>query len=131
MSNQEKSFRFQVWLKNYKKVQKWNNETAEGLHTFNLGINFLTDLVPVETEAYYGLYRNQAVEINKDLYGDFINFKQDYNKTYKSVNEEINRFQIWIKNYNLIVRHNRQASTNNLLYTLKMNFFGDLVSSVK
>ncbi len=81
----------------YKKVEKWNNETSEGPHTFNIGINFLSDLLQAESEIYYGLYRNQGIKTRNDLYENFNNFKKEYSKKYKSFDDEINRFQIWIK----------------------------------
>ena len=54
-------------------------------------------------------------------------FKITYNKTYDSIEEEQNRFQIWQSNVLLINKHN---SEENLSFRMGLNEFGDLVSHI-
>ena len=54
-------------------------------------------------------------------------FKITYNKTYYSIEEEQNRFQIWQSNALLINKHNSKDTSS---FRMGMNEFGDLVSKL-
>ncbi|CAF1576261.1 unnamed protein product [Adineta steineri] len=69
-----------------------------------------------------------------DLSNEWNEFKQKYNKQYKTIDEELERKQIFIENFNEI--HSFQQNNPHATYTLAINHFSDrriqeLVSSRK
>ena len=69
-----------------------------------------------------------AMEVDL-LQGQWNSFKMMHNKTYKSADEEAARFAIFKMNLNKINKHNEEAQKGLHTFTLRMNKFGDLVSS--
>ena len=55
-------------------------------------------------------------------------WKSEHEKSYKDEMEELERHSIWLSNKEYIEQHNIRSDVFG--YTLKMNMFGDLVSSV-
>lgn len=57
---------------------------------------------------------------------DWENFKQTYNKTYKTAAEEFSRYQIFREKSNLIAKHNKKYSEGLVSYFLGINQFADM-----
>lgn len=55
-------------------------------------------------------------------------WKSEHGKSYEDEVEELERHSIWLSNKEYIEQHNTRSDVFG--YTLKMNKFGDLVSSV-
>lgn len=53
-------------------------------------------------------------------------WKEARGKRYSSVEEEMQRYSVWLDNTRYIEQHNENAEQHG--YSLKMNSFGDLVS---
>ena len=62
------------------------------------------------------------------LADEWMSWKLLYNKNYATQEEELRRQIIWKANKEYVEEHNAQK--DKFGYTLKMNQFGDLVSSV-
>ena len=57
---------------------------------------------------------------------EWISWKGEHKKLYKSFDEEKRRYSIWLDNKKYIEEHNNKNASK-LGFTLKMNQFGDLV----
>lgn len=62
---------------------------------------------------------------------DWENFKQTYNKTYKTAAEEFSRYQIFREKSNLIAKHNKKYSEGLVSYFLGINQFADMTGAVE
>jgi KDEL-tailed cysteine endopeptidase len=69
------------------------------------------------------LYKSTAVEMTNDVWSDFNNFRERFNKVYTSVEEFESRFSIFKDNLKLINDHNQ-----NLNFSLGINQFTDLTN---
>ena len=65
-----------------------------------------------------------AVELSEEWHL----WKSEHKKSYQNEIEELERHNIWLSNNEYIEQHNQRSDVFG--YTLKMNKFGDLVSSV-
>jgi C1A family cysteine protease len=55
----------------------------------------------------------------------FEQWANDFNKVYTQAEEKLHRFQIWIKNLEMIAKHNSDSSQS---FKMRLNQFGDLTS---
>ncbi len=69
------------------------------------------------------------LELESLVYGEqWGAWKQQYGKSYRSEDEELERYDIWLDNLLYIENHNLNASQHG--YSLRMNSLGDMVSAV-
>ncbi len=69
------------------------------------------------------------LELESLVYGEqWGAWKQQFGKSYRSEDEELERYDIWLDNLLYIENHNLNASQHG--YSLRMNSLGDMVSAV-
>lgn len=61
-----------------------------------------------------------------DIKNDFNQWKNVFNKVYKTVQEEEEKLVTWVKNMEKIVQHNLMYDLKKVDYRLEMNHFGDM-----
>ena len=71
----------------------------------------------------------QVIRCHKPCFWLFCFEQSRFAKAYKTPTKESARRQIWEANYNLIQKHNQEASAGLHLYTLEENRFTDLVQA--
>ena len=59
----------------------------------------------------------------------FNDWKYVFNKTYNDNNEELHRYQVFLKNWEFINKHNKEYIRGDSKYFLKLNQFGDMTTS--
>ncbi|XP_063728288.1 procathepsin L-like [Symsagittifera roscoffensis] len=65
-------------------------------------------------------------EIESEFKDEFEDWKRLFKKEYKSFEEEITRFSIWLSNLRYVNQHNLEASLNKSSFTTALNEYSDL-----
>lgn len=67
-------------------------------------------------------------EIRGELEDEFRLWKKLYNKQYKTVEEDITRFAIWLNNWKKVAQHNLETELKKHSYTMGVNKYSDLTN---
>jgi len=98
----------------------------------NLNMNIQMDMSNIKTEMTTQKANMENVHIATSsvggsfLDGEFENWIQEHSKLYESLEERAERFQIWMENHILILRHNTKIPKPS--YTLGHNQFSDMTN---
>jgi len=65
-------------------------------------------------------------EIESEFKDEWNTWKKLYEKEYKSFEEEITKFSIWLSNLRFVNQHNLEASLNKSTFTTALNEYSDL-----
>ncbi|CAK8685020.1 procathepsin L-like [Clavelina lepadiformis] len=67
-----------------------------------------------------------AASSRTDRYALFSKWKTFYQKKYSDLKEEEQRFETWMQNWEMIIKHNVEETMGNHTYRLAMNHYGDM-----
>lgn len=72
------------------------------------------------------LYTSVLGDIKSEFENEFREWKDLYKKEYKSFEEELSKFSIWLNNLRYVNQHNLEASLKEHSFTLALNEYSDL-----
>ncbi|XP_044761038.1 trophozoite cysteine proteinase-like [Coccinella septempunctata] len=115
--------RFEIFKNNYVKMLDHNGLYEQGLVSDRLGINQFSDWTQEEFKDFVnkGLIPCE----DADILRRWEDFKRKFNKSYQSITETEERFNIFKSNVRMIDEHNRLYKLGKFSYLMGINQFAD------